>query len=218
MSASEHLNNYLFDEMYKRVHGLSIEQTLQGYARLFSTSPRIFTPEEHKEIHEAFRKRTKKEKSWEDMQNAIAQPTDTRQTIKDFQWGRHLIGWPTPVARQLRDLTKLVRGYARKNDVVLYRGAFRTPAEDIGPGKTTPLSATNDRYVARSFASGSYDAIMGGGVRPPGPKKVGRIYKFKEGTVRGIPLIEFGGVPRTVGRGYRKESEWLILPESIEEE
>ena len=86
----------------------------------------------------------------------------------------------------------------------MYRGAGCSPSEDIGKQKTSPLSFTDDRYVARSFLA-------------LGTINKRQIYKANPNTVRGVPLAEIGGIPRTVGRNKRFESEWFVLPESIPE-
>jgi hypothetical protein len=95
-----------------------------------------------------------------------------------------------------------VRSGSRENDVTLYRGARRSPAEDIGASKDNALSFTPDRHVARSFAA------------PQGTSR-GEIFKAAPGLVRGVPLEELGGMPRTVGKNRRPEAEWLIDPQSV---
>ena len=203
MAAHEHLNNYLFAEQFENMHGMTVDQALSGkVAKINST---LVTPEEMDEFDKSFSNR----KGFVPFAERHAQRLtegDVPRFLRGYQgnWNSHLIGDETQVAATLRDLTKVVRDNSRPNPTALYRGAGRSPSEDIGKQKTSPLSFTDDRYVARSFAA-------------LGHINKRQIYKANPNTVRGVPLAEIGGIPRTVGRNKRLESEWFVLPESVPE-
>jgi len=203
MAAHEHLNNYLFAEQFENIHKMTVDQALSGkIAKINST---LVTPEEMDEFDKSFSNR----KNFVPFAERHAQRLtegDVPKFLRGYQgnWNTHLVGDETQIAATLRDLTKVVRDNSRPNPSPLYRGAGRSPSEDIGKSKTTPLSFTDDRYVARSFVA-------------LGHINKRQIYKANTNMVRGVPLAEIGGIPRTVGRNKRLESEWFVLPESIPE-
>ena len=203
MPAFDHLNNYLFAEQFENLHGMTVNQALSGkVAKINST---LVTPEEYDEFNKSFSNR----KGFVPFAERHAQRLSEGEVprfLRGYQGNciSHLIGDETQVAATLRDLTKVVRDNSRPNPTALYRGAGRSPSEDIGKQKTSPLSFTDDRYVARSFAA-------------LGHINKRQIYKANPNTVRGVPLAEIGGIPRTVGRNKRLESEWFVLPESVPE-
>jgi hypothetical protein len=203
MPAHKNLNNYLFAEQFKNMHGMTVDQALSGkVAKINST---LVTPEEMDEFDKSFTGKRKHVPFAESHAQRLTEG-DVPRFLRGYQgnWDTHLIGNEHQVAATLRDLTKVVRDNSRPNPVALYRGAGRSPSEDIGKQKTRPLSFTDDRYVARSFAA-------------LGHINKRQIYKANTNMVRGVPLAEIGGIPRTVGRNKRLESEWFVLPESIPE-
>jgi len=204
MAAHEHLNNYLFAEQFENLHGMTVDQALSGkVAKINST---LVTPEEMDEFDKSFTNRRHEHVPFAESHAQKLTEGNVSRFLKDYQgnWSSHLIGNETQVAATLRDLTKVVRDNSRPNPTALYRSAGRSPSEDIGKQKTSPLSFTDDRHVARSFTA-------------LGTINKRQIYKAKPNTVRGVPLAEIGGIPRTVGRNKRLESEWFVLPESIPE-
>lgn len=204
MAAHEHLNNYLFAEQFENMHGMTVDQALSG--KVAKINSKLVTPEEMDEFDKSFTNRRHKHVPFAESHAQRLNEGDVPKFLKGYQgnWNSHLIGDETQVAATLRDLTKVVRDNSRPNPTALYRGAGRSPSEDIGKQKTSPLSFTDDRYVARSFLA-------------LGTINKRQIYKASPNTVRGVPLAEIGGIPRTVGRNKRPESEWFVLPESIPE-
>lgn len=207
MAASEHVNNYLFNDAFTRTHGMSVEQALRGnLIRVDDGSGNKFmSPEEYQEHWKGTKKySTTLASQWREQHQASIAPTDVTKTIRRFQgnYGTSeiLVGNPSRVAAELRDLTHLVRSEKRVNDISLYRGARRDPELDIGTQEDNLLSFSEDHRVAKTFAN-------------QGSR--GLIYKAAPGTVEGIPVNQFGGVRRTVGKNNREEREWLITPESF---
>ena len=207
MPAFDHLNKYLFDEMYEGMHGLSVSEALSGHVAKISGigKRRFYSPEEYDEIMGVWEKQRKPYKEIHSKQTG---PTDVEQTIRRYQMVNpveaFLAGDELNVAAELRDLTNVMRQKSRLNEVTLYRGAHREPAVDAG--KTRPLGFTPDVNSVKHYTSDGWD----GRGRAP-------IWKAKPGTVRGIPLSEIGGRPMTVGRTRRRDNEWFVLPESVPE-
>ena len=195
------LNNYLFGDHFKAVHGMTVDEALSGkVAKINST---LMSAEDFDDFWTGTRI-GKGMRPFAESHADKMQPTDVGATVRKFQreHGEHLIGDSHRVAASLRDLTQAVRSGSRENDVTLYRGARRSPAEDVGASRDKALSFTPDRHVARSFAA------------PQGTSR-GEIFKAAPGLVRGVPLEELGGMPRTVGKNRRPEAEWLIDPQSV---
>lgn len=195
------LNNYLFGDNFKRLHGMSVDQALSG--KVAKINDTLMSAEEYDD-NWAGTKIGKGMRPFAESHAELIQPTDVSRTVRNFQreYGEHLIGNPHRVAAGLRDLTSAVRSTGRENDVTLYRGARRPPSLDIGESKDTALSFTPDLHVARSFSA------------PRGNSR-GEVFKAAPGLVRGVPLEELGGMPRTVGKSRRPEAEWLIDPLSV---
>ena len=195
------LNNYLFGEHFKRMHGMSVEDALSG--KVAKINDTLLTPEDYDDAWAGSRI-GKGMRPFAESHAELIQPTDVSATIHQFQRerGEHLVGNPHRVAAGLRDLTQAMRGASRENETTLYRGARRAPSLDIGESKDKALSFSSDVNVARSFAA------------PRGGSR-GAIFKAAPGLVRGVPLSELGGMPRTVGEKRRPEAEWLIDPASV---
>jgi hypothetical protein len=195
------LNNYLFGEHFKRIHGMSVDDALSG--KVAKINDTLMSAEEYDDAWKGSRIGAGMRPFAESHADFI-KPTDVSHTVAQFQMerGEHLIGNPHRVAASLRDLTDAVRGNSRENDVTLYRGARRLPSLDVGESKDTALSFTPDLNVARSFAA------------PRGNSR-GSIFKAAPGLVRGVPLSEIGGIRRTVGDKRRPEAEWLVDPTSV---
>lgn len=204
MAAHENLNNYLFAEQFENMHGMTVDQALSG--KIAKINSRLVTPEEMDEFDKSFTGKRKHVPFAETHAKRLSE-SNVPEFINRYQgnFQTHLVGNEHRLAATLRDLTNTVRDRSRPNSSPLYRGAGRSPSEDIGKSKTTPLSFTDDRYVARSFAA-------------LGHINKRQIYKADTNMVRGVPLAEIGGIPRTVGRNKRPESEWFVLPESIPEQ
>lgn len=204
MPAHEHLNNYLFAEQFQHMHGMTVDQALSGkIAKINST---LVTPEEYDEFNKGFT--SKRERvPFAEMHAKNMESGDIPDFLKRYQgnWNTHLTGSPYQIAATLRDLSNVARQQSMPNPVPLYRGAGLSPSLDIGPQKTRPLSFTDDRYVAKSFAS--LDKMNSK-----------QIYKAKPNMVRSVKLSDIGGIKRTVGSGRRDESEYFVLPESIPQE
>jgi hypothetical protein len=92
------------------------------------------------------------------------------------------------------------------NDVPLYRGASRTPAEDAADSERPGfLSFTPDRKVAEHFAK-----VTSGG----------KLHVAAPGTVRGLPLNERQfSLPDQAEKHdfkqYPEENEWLVHKDSF---
>lgn len=201
------LNNYLFGDHFKALHGMTVDEALSGKVALhsFNGVKKRMSPEEHDSMmKDAGRYGEGLLPFAESHANAI-QPTDVGATVRGWQrdTSNPLIG-PNVyhIAARLRDLTQAVRSGGRTNDVPLYRGATRSPSEDVGASRDNAISFSSDRHATRSFT-----ADMGRGR--------GAIFRAAPGLVRGVPLEELGGRPMTVGKNRRPEAEWLIDPQSV---
>jgi len=204
MSAHEHLNNYLFAEQFEHMHGMTVDQALSGkVARINRT---LMTPEEYDEFNKSFTSK-REHVPFAEMHARLTESGDIPGFLKRYQgnWNTHLTGSPYEIAATLRDLSNVARQQSMPNPVTLYRGAGQSPSLDIGPQKTSPLSFTDDRYVARSFAA----------LNKMNSKQ---IYKAKPNMVRSVKLSDIGGIKRTIGSGKREESEYFVLPESVPQE
>lgn len=195
------LNNYLFGEHFKRIHKMSVEDALSG--KIAKINDSLMSPEEYDNAWSGSRIGAGM-RPFSETHSELIKPTDVSATVRQFQMerGEHLVGNTYRVAASLRDLTDAVRGNSRENDLMLYRGARRSPSADIGETRDNALSFTPDLNVARSFAA------------PRGNSR-GSIFKAAPGLVRGVPLSEIGGIRRTVGDKRRPEAEWLVDPASV---
>jgi len=204
MPAQEHLNNYLFAEQFENMHGMTVDQALSG--KVAKINRKLVTPEEMDEFDKSFTNPKHKHVPFAESHARWLSKSNVPEFINRYQsnYQTHLVGNEHQIAATLRDLTNIIRDRSRPNPSPLYRGAGRSPSEDIGKSKTTPLSFTDDRYVAHSFAA-------------LGHINKRQIYKADTNMVRGIPLSELGGIPRTIGKNRRPESEWFVLPESVPE-
>lgn len=204
MPAHEHLNNYLFAEHFEHMHGMTVDQALSG--KVAKINRILVTPEKYDEFHKGLTSKREYE-PFAEMHARSTESGDIPGFLKRYQgnWSTHLVGNPYQIAATLRDLSNVARQQSMPNPVTLYRGAGQSPSLDIGPQKTHPLSFTDDRYVARSFA-----ALKSGMDK--------KIYKAKPNTVRSVKLSDIGGIRRTVGSGKREESEYFVLPESVPQE
>jgi len=219
MPAQEHLNNYLFGELFEQMHGITIDDALSGNKVKMmgidnkrNPGSQWFTPEEHDEVFKQFsnpKLKERGERGWREIHKELTAPTDPEQTIRKYQTVNPVSmfvshGNPYQNAAQLRDLTSHLRNSSRPNEVKLYRGAKRPP--NVDAGRDRPLGFTPDHYAARTYAlTGKV------GERTP-------IFKADIGTVRGVPLREVGGNSMYVSKqARRRDNEWLVLPESIPE-
>jgi len=204
MPAHEHLSNYLFGEHFKAFHGMSVDEALSG--KVAKINRNLVTPDEYDHAMTWFSDRDGRvSKPFAEKHADYIKPTDVGETVREFQreHSEHLVGTnPHHIAAKLRDLTTAVRDAGRENEVTLYRGAKRNPSLDVGESRDKALSFTSDLHVARSFAA------------PRGGSR-GEIFKAAPGLVRGVPLSDLGGMPRTVGATRRPEKEWLIDPASV---
>lgn len=209
MSASKHVNKYLFGELFEQMHGITIDDALSGNKVKMvgihnerDPGSQWFTPEEHDEVME---------KPWSEIHSKLTAPTDPEATVRKYQLVnpvQHFIagGSLYENAAQLRDLTPFLRNASRANEVPLYRGANRPPAVDSG--RDRPLGFTPDRYAAVSYTKDRWDG-----------RGRGQIFKASAGTVKGVPLREIGGNQMYVNKKTkRRDYEWLVLPETIPQE
>lgn len=189
----------LFGEQFKRLHGLSVDQALAGYERF---SDQVLTPEQAADVRSHFK--------WAERHTPVSEitpePIDKQLNRWALDHRAFLVGNSAQVAKNLVHLDEHMQGSSRLNEVPLYRGATKSPAELARIAPDYPQSFTTDRFVAQSFAKPSYTGIRG------------RIWKQQPGTVRGLLLSDYGFRSRTVGRNRRPESEFLVDPRSMKEE
>jgi hypothetical protein len=201
------LNNYLFGDHFKALHGMSVDEALSGkVAKINST---LMSAEEFDDTWKGTRI-GKGMRPFAESHADMMQPTDVGATVRSWQRGPSniLVGDSHRVAAVIRDLTHAVRTTSRANDAPLYRGAHRSPSADVGVAKDNALSFTSDRHAAVSFT-----VYQKHGLRISGHR--GAIFKAAPGLVRGVPLDELGGRPMTVGKNRRPEAEWLVDPQSV---
>lgn len=196
------LNQYLFGERFKLLHGLSVDEALTGHS-VHPFSREVMGPDDSEEFWGELRPN---DQPWkEQVEEIVAGTSDPAAMIKS--WARDhtelLVGTQHPAvkARNLRDLTKELRLEGRTPDRPLYRGASIPPEEQIKSRPDEALSFTEDRHVATSFA-------RGGGAR-------GHVYRREPAGLRGLFVPDFVERERTVGRNQRPEREWLIDPTTI---
>ena len=217
MPAHEHLNNYLFGELFEQSHGITVDDALSGNKVKMmgihnerDPGSQWFTPEEHDDIMKQFntpRLKSQGERGWKEVHAELTAPTDPEATVRKYQVVNPVYRFVSTGnlyknAAELRDLTSHLRNVSRENEIKLYRGAKRPP--NIDAGKDRPLGFTPDRYAARSYA---LTATVG--ERTP-------IFKADVGTVKGVPLREIGGNNMYVSeKAKRRDYEWLVLPEHL---
>ena len=181
---------------------MTVDEALSG--KVAKLGQRMVSGEEHDDAWKGTRI-GKGLRPFAEVHHELIQPTDVSKTVQQMQgnWGSdHLAGNEHRVAAKLRDLTHAVKSASSSNEIPLYRAAMRTPLEDIGASRDTPLSFTSDRYVADHFLK---KATQGRGA----------IFKAAPGLVRGVNLNDLGGRTVRVGPNSRPEAEWLIDPQSV---
>lgn len=187
-------SDYLFSEQFRNRRGMTVDQALAGYQL---SGKDLISPDEYAEHMRHIRPNDQPYK--ERIEQSLSESTPIPEIL--HSWAMHpgdfFTGDPHRIARDIRDLTNEMNTSSKVNDTTLYRGAKRAP--DVDAGGSTPISFTNDPYVARSFAA----------------MNKGKIWKKEAGTVRGLHLPDYVERQRTVGSGRRPEREWLIDPDSI---
>lgn len=193
------LSPHLFGERFSRLHRMTVDQALQGYARY---NDQVLDPEEYE--HTVRRVFLPNKQPWsESVQQITESPAPPEDIIK--RWARNhkelLVGHPTRIASDLGVLTREMQGRGRSPEVPIYRGADMPPEAQVDASPDEPLSFTEDRHVATSFA-------RGGGGR-------GQIYRREPTDIRGLFVPDYVERERTVGQSYRPEREWLVDPSSL---
>lgn len=213
MAARDAMNKYLFATQFEMLHGLSVDDALSGekLKMTVGNDTHFLTPEEYENFWPKTSKLHKPGFATEWRQRHaenMARPRDTGEIIRKIQGNygttEFLVGDVHSRAADLRDLTTLMRTQSRPNEKPLYRGAYLPPKEDIREGKDRPLSYSEDRRVAEVFAT-------------PTPSGRRAVFEAAPNQVRGLPLKEFGGIKRTVGKNNLDEREWLVDPQSIKQ-
>lgn len=179
---------------------MEVDQALSGH--WLNHSREVMPPEAHEEYWKPVLKQ--KYRPWaEQVQEATETVHEPEALLRDWAMDHKtfLVGMNIPkIASRVRDFTGLMQE-AVPNENTLYRGAKRSPQEDVASDPDYPLSFTEDRHVATSFK-----AQYG---------KRGAIFKMAPHTARGLRLEDYGVNVRTVGQNRRKESEFLVDPSSI---
>lgn len=132
------------------------------------------------------------------------EPVDVGRVAKNWMMDHTtlLVGGHSHVARDAIALSNAIRGGQTPTGPI-YRGAVASPQEQVNREPDLPVSFTEDRHVATSFA------------RPSNRGSGGRIHKVDPTTERGLFIPDLVGRERTVGQGHRPEREWLIDPDTI---
>lgn len=186
-------SSYLLSRQFKRMHGMTVEQGLSGH---IANSGQVFTPAEWKAHHEGtqYGRRFDPEAHMRHVRGISVSPQDA---AKDWMMNHmsFLVGDDYHVAKRVETITNMLRS-GSTNTMPLYRGSRKPLSEEAG--FNSPLSFTTDPYVAKSFAA-----------------KGGKIHKLQPGSVRGVFIPELVNRQRTVGSGWRPESEFLVDPESL---
>lgn len=91
------LNNYLFGDNFKRLHGMSVDQALSG--KVANINDALMTPEEYDDAWSGSRI-GKGMRPFAESHAELIKPTDVSRTVRNFQreYGEHLIGNPHRVA------------------------------------------------------------------------------------------------------------------------
>ena len=213
------LNNHLFESMFQKYHGMSLQQATEGYANRSNDIAKyldkdLVSPEEQDEVWDNW-KRTNQ------VGGAIQPPEGpVREVTKQFfsepvDLGAAATGWMTNpttmlvggtqhVARSAIALSNAIKGGQTPTGRI-YRGAVTSPQEQIAKEPDLPISFTEDHNVATSFASRNRRGTRG------------RIFKVDPTTEKGIYIPDLVRVQSGVGQGKntRPEREWLIDPTSI---
>lgn len=199
------LHKYLLGEQFQRMHGITVDQALEGYALV---NKQVMDPEEYQQVRSTFRP---DDKPWEEeVAETVAEASDPAELVR--RWARDHTGFlvgtsPLHKARDLRDLTGEMRVAGRIPQTPLYRGAAMTPSKQVSVSPDEPLSFTEDRHVAISFAR---TPLAGHRSRAGG-----RVHKVDPTGKRGLFVPDYVERERTVGRNQRPEREWLIDPTTI---
>lgn len=195
----------LFADQFERMHGMTVDQALQGYSRPISGGE-LYDPEQMEDFVEQMPV-LRKSGPWHEQ---VQRVTSTRRPIGDVvkTWMMDhtgmLVGGSTAVARDVVHFNEEMRNNARTPETRIYRGARMSPEEQARTRPDIPMSFTEDRHVATSFAKA-------GNAR-------GSIFKAEPGRARGLFVPDYVDRQRTVGQNRRPEREWLIDPQSLIEE
>jgi len=215
MAAKDSLNNHLFDSMFQRMHGITLNQAQEGWAGpsdvVSQEIGRPASPEEQDEVWNEW-KRTNQLGRMKPPEGPVRElagsffkePVDVGHVAKDWMMDHTtmLVGSPQHVARNAIALSNAIRGGQTPTSRI-YRGAVVSPQDQAQREPDLPISFTEDHHVARSFARPSN--------RGPG----GQTFKVDPTTERGLYIPDLVGRQRTVGQGHRPEREWLIDPNTI---
>jgi len=196
---------YYFNRQFESMHSMSVDQALGGWWKL---NRKIMPPheakkimDEHSDIFGTY------DEHLEHVNKMVGEDT-TEEALHTWQKNHvnFLVGSPYRSAAHLRDLTKLIKSHGEPNPVTLYRGSSYSPQDFKKRAPDQFTSATTDKSVAEMHARAER-----------WNNKNAKVHAIKPGTVRAVNLSQFGGLPMTVGRTRRKEQEWLIDPESVQD-
>jgi hypothetical protein len=217
MAAKDSLNNHLFDSMFQRMHGMTLQQASEGYEGFGGVIANhlkkdLVSPEEQDEVWNEW-KRTNQLgviKPPEGPVREVAasffkEPVDVGAVAQKWMINHEtfLVGGRQAVARDAIALSNALRDEGQTPTSRIYRGAVVSPQDQAQREPDLPISFTEDRHVATSFA------------RPSNRGSGGRIFKVDPTTERGLFIPDLVDRERTVGQGHRPEREWLIDPDTI---